>query len=847
MERPRFSLVVPNTRYREDYLWSVLPSRGLLSIAAVLRKAGYPVQVVDADLDNLSPDRTVERIAAFGADVVGLTVNTFQAAAAVTLAKRIKAHRRDLPIVVGGPHLMSCARPYLAENPEFDFACPAEGDEVIVDLAEAIAKKAPYDGVPGLIWREGDAIRATPERPLPKDLDALPFPAFDLAGDIGRYPGAFPVSSQPSMHVMASRGCSFRCTFCSEATFGRTVRFRSPKNIADEVEMLHRDFGVREVFFQDDTMNLHRKWFYSVCDEIAGRGLNRTMKFKGQFRVGKKLLDEELLRRAKEAGFWVIFYGVESGSQRVLDLMKKDTTLEEIRRAFALTRAAGLKTIGAFMVGNVGDTRETIAESVELCKEIRPDFFGFSVATPIPGTEFYNIAKANGWIESEDYREYSEFTAVSRNETLSRSEITTLRDWADREARKHLEPEGRRGEAAEATGTGTPAKPRIEPSALPAAASAVAEPATNGRGIQGALRKLPVLGPAARYAWWWATLPRRVRRLFAAVADPSARVNGHRHSIAEYARDLIAMPGRVNRMIDTVTPDPPVSNRVFQGPPPRPAAGAPAGPKPGEDWKSLDWGALPPEKVKELMDGRFAQGEAYPKETAWDEARHRELASRFLEVLGRGRTFAEMAILDLGCGQGGMASDVPEAREFIGVDISDVAVHDAWRRFGHKPNFRFQRMNIAKLEFPDARFDAVTARETLEHLPDPEACVREAWRVLKPGGVFVLSSPNRDSLHLRVNRLLGHKDFTCSQDHVREFGHAEMIQLVERAGFRVRESAGVFCMPYWGIPVVDDPVRPLTDRDPRMLELLQELGRRVGPEYAFGYVIAAEKPRQVNS
>ena len=151
-------------------------------------------------------------------------------------------------------------------------------------------------------------------------------------------------------------------------------------------------------------------------------------------------------------------------------------------------------------------------------------------------------------------------------------------------------------------------------------------------------------------------------------------------------------------------------------------------------------------------------------------------------------------------------------------------------------------MNIAKLEFPDARFDAVTARETLEHLPDPEACVREAWRVLKPGGVFVLSSPNRDSHHLRVNRLLGHKDFTCSQDHVREFGHAEMTQLVERAGFRVRESAGVFCMPYWGIPVVDDPVRPLTDRDPRMLELLQELGRRVGPEYAFGYVIAAEKP-----
>lgn len=233
---------------------------------------------------------------------------------------------------------------------------------------------------------------------------------------------------------MASRGCPYNCIFCTKSVWGKTVRFRSPDNIVDEVEMLHRKFGIDEVFFQDDTMNINRGWFFSVCNELIRRGLHKEMAFKAPFRVNSNLLDAELLAKAKEAGFWIIFYGVESGNQRVLDTIKKGTTIEEIKRAFALTHAAGIRTIAAFMIGNVGDTRESINDSIALAREIRPSVRGFSIATPLPGTEFYQIAKEKGWIHTEDYRNYSQFSSVCRNEHLTSEEITMLTNKANRES-----------------------------------------------------------------------------------------------------------------------------------------------------------------------------------------------------------------------------------------------------------------------------------------------------------------------------------------------------------------------------------------------------------------------------
>jgi radical SAM superfamily enzyme YgiQ (UPF0313 family)/2-polyprenyl-3-methyl-5-hydroxy-6-metoxy-1,4-benzoquinol methylase len=799
MTQVPFTLVVPNTRYRQDYLWSVLPSRGLLSLAAALRQAGHPVAVVDADLASLSPDQVSARAKAAGSRVVGITMNTFQSHAGLAVARAVKTADPGITVVAGGPHPSADPEDVLRE-PAVDAACLGEGEATVVALAEAVASGAPLDGVAGLAVRDGGRVRKTAPRPGVPDLDALPFPAYDLAGDLRRYPGAHPVRQPPSMHLMASRGCPFHCTFCSDAVFGKHVRFMSPARVADEVDLLHRDFGVREIFFQDDTMNLKRVWFEAVCDALIARGLPGKVVFKTQFRVNRALLDEALLARAKAAGCWAVFYGVESGSQEVLDLMRKGTTLDEIRRAFDLTRRAGLTTIASFMVGNAGDTARTVADTVRLCQEIDPDEFGFAVATPLPGTAFHRLARERGWIEIEDLREYSEFIPVARNEALTRVEIRALRDWADRTARASRDMRRK-----EQTVTDHPTAPVAPRAAAPAA------PPPEDAGVKAFFRGVPVLGPLARYLFWWAMLPHRVNR------------------IHDYLRDIARSMDRMGRSPGGAAPPPPA---------------APPGVPDSAAWAGVDWTKLPPEQVKALMDQRFAAGEAYGRVHLWDEVRNAELTDTFRDALLRGRDPLQTAILDIGCGLGGLAEQVKQCREFVGVDLSEVAVHDAIRRYGHRPGYRFLQMDATKLDFPDNHFDVVAAREVLEHLPEPSRCVAEAFRVLKPGGSIVASSPTRDSLHLRVNRLLGHPDFKCSYDHIREFTTAELRGLLMKAGFRIRDEAGVFLMPYWGIPAVDDPVRRLTDDHPVLLEDLRQLGRRAGAEYAFIAVIAAEKPAE---
>lgn len=459
----KISLIVPNIRYGSQMLWSVLPSRGLLSIGAVLRDAGFNCQFIDADIDNLSNTDVIRKIAGFGGSNIGntniicITMNSFQAFSGLELAGNIRnwsnvAGVRTV-IIVGGPHASAMGKKLLEENRCIDIICRGESEETIVEIMKAIdSGNSDFTDIKGISYRLYNDVYENPDRPRIENIDNIPYPAYELAGDLRRYPGAAPVLRGPSMHIMASRGCPFRCTFCSSRNvWGHIVRVRSPKNIVDEVEMLYSVHGINEVFFQDDTMNVNREWFFSVCNEIIDRkkvgrlgGIGADghggMTFKAPFRVNEKLIDIELLLKAKEAGFWIIFYGVESGNQKVLDTINKGTTIDEIRRAFVLTHSVGIRIIAAFMVGNIGDTVESVNDSIRLAKEIcaKGDICGFSIACPLPGTEFYRIANEKGWIENLDYRNYSTFGAVTRNEDLTVGQIAELAGRANGEVYRHI-------------------------------------------------------------------------------------------------------------------------------------------------------------------------------------------------------------------------------------------------------------------------------------------------------------------------------------------------------------------------------------------------------------------------
>ncbi|MGH7145166.1 MAG: class I SAM-dependent methyltransferase [Planctomycetota bacterium] len=266
-------------------------------------------------------------------------------------------------------------------------------------------------------------------------------------------------------------------------------------------------------------------------------------------------------------------------------------------------------------------------------------------------------------------------------------------------------------------------------------------------------------------------------------------------------------------------------------------------PKPAHPWDDR----LPPgasvAEIQTYMDRRFAAGTAYTStnQIRWLHALWEENSQAVYHLILRAGNPLDLRILDIGCGRGGVVGEIDRCRELVGIELSAVAVEDARKNYAHRKDARFEVMDATKPDFPDGYFDVAVARELLEHVPEPAKVIAGAFRVLRPGGLFVVTSPNRDSFHLRMNRILGYNDFVCSMDHVKEFSYPEMCGMLTAAGFTLDHAQGIFFQPYWGIPHVDDTVRRYTDDDPEVVEWLRLLGRRAGPEFGFSYAIAARK------
>jgi radical SAM superfamily enzyme YgiQ (UPF0313 family) len=200
----------------------------------------------------------------------------------------------------------------------------------------------------------------------------------------------------------------------------------------DELTHLADDHGVKEVFFQDDTMNVRSGWFEELCAGIRSRGLHEKMTFKAPFKADPKLIGPELLEKARLANFWMIYYGVENGNEDMLKRMKKRISVEAIERAFRLTRDAGLCTYASFMIGNPGETGETVEDSLALAGRIAPDFGGFAIAAPFPGSELHAKSIERGHVTQTDFRKYRFGDCILRTDGLSCEEIRILASEANR-------------------------------------------------------------------------------------------------------------------------------------------------------------------------------------------------------------------------------------------------------------------------------------------------------------------------------------------------------------------------------------------------------------------------------
>lgn len=401
------------------------PPLGLASLAAVLERNGNNVEILDANALQL-PEKDVVKKAG-GEDVIGITAMTPTINSAIRIARGIKQNNPDSAIILGGPHATILPEDILNNVPEIDIIVRGEGEETIVELCTALENNNSIENICGISYRNDSTIENTPSRAPIMDLDSLPFLAYHLL-PLGMYKLHPPHGREyPFMAMLTSRGCPFKCIFCSKSVFGSTFRGQSPERIVDEIVYLKERFGIKEIAFYDDVLTLKQKRVMQLVKEFEGRNLD--IPWTCEARVN--LVTEELLSAMKKAGCYMIAYGIESGNQMILNNLRKNITIEQIRSAIAATHKAGIQSVGYFMFGSPGETPETIRQTIDFARRLEPDFAQFSVTMPFPGTDLYELYLNSGnkntkWDDFIYASLKSSSAPVFETESLSKED---LREW----------------------------------------------------------------------------------------------------------------------------------------------------------------------------------------------------------------------------------------------------------------------------------------------------------------------------------------------------------------------------------------------------------------------------------
>ena len=389
---------------------NILPPLGIGYVAAVLEQNGFNVKIIDCLPTQMSTDELVEELKKDAPDLVGFTSTTLFIMPTIEAAQKIKKEIPNAIITLGGAHVTALPQEAM-QNGCFDIGVIGEGEYTTLEIAQAMGKAkgkitpAILKEIKGTVFRDksGKLVFASP-RPYIQDLDSVPFPARHLFPGPEKY-SPVPASCRklPYMHLMSSRGCPYRCIFCDKRIFGNTVRMRSPKNVVDEIGQMVKDYRVKEVRFFDDTFTFDEKRTIAICDEIIRRKLGVI--WTAITRVNH--VSPVLLKKMKEAGCWQISFGLESGSQKILNIMRKGITLEQSRNAINWTKKAGMGTRAYFVFGMPGETKETIKETVEFAKSLPLDVVTFYNVTLLPGNDLYEIARREGKILHDDYTNYN--------------------------------------------------------------------------------------------------------------------------------------------------------------------------------------------------------------------------------------------------------------------------------------------------------------------------------------------------------------------------------------------------------------------------------------------------------
>jgi anaerobic magnesium-protoporphyrin IX monomethyl ester cyclase len=406
--------------------------------SALLEKKGKDILVIDALADRIKNEEFIERVKQYSPHLLLMEISTPSIYDDLNLAGEIKKLFPQIKIAFCGPHILMYNEQFLKENNVIDFILYSEYEYTLLELAEHMETDNKYDNIIGLIYRndKGDCIKNLP-RPLIADLNDIPWPARHLFPIMKYCDEGYGVPG-PSLQMWASRGCPYGCIFCfwPQVMYGgRKYRTRNPEDVVEEIKFFTDKYDFKSYVFDDDTFNIGKERMLEFCKKIKEKGLNLPWAIMAR----ADTMDFDILDEMKAAGLTGIKYGVESGDQEIVNSACKSLDLKKVMEIVKHTKKLGIHIHLTFTFGLPGETKETIKKTIDFALKADPDTLQFSIMTPFPGSDYYDLLDKKGYILTKDWAKYNgSCSAVMKTENLNPQDLVEAVTRADELWRSHV-------------------------------------------------------------------------------------------------------------------------------------------------------------------------------------------------------------------------------------------------------------------------------------------------------------------------------------------------------------------------------------------------------------------------